>query len=203
MVERHLRARGIHDEDVLDAMLEVDRAAFVPEDLRDRAYEDRPLPIGKGQTISQPYIVAYMIENLGVRAGDRVLEIGSGCGYNAAVLSRIAGHVFSIEIVDWLTDIARSNLNAAGIRNVTVRHGDGFCGWPEEAPFDAVILTAAPAEIPAPLKEQLRIGGRLLAPVGSESQQLILLEKTGEGEFERRELLPVRFVPMTGKADEA
>lgn len=201
MIERHIRARRVRDEHVLRAMEEVERTHFVPEDLREYSYADKPLPIGGEQTISQPYIVAYMVEALGVGPGDKVLEIGSGCGYNAAVLSRIADHVYSIEIIASLADLARSNLDAAGIENVTVRHGDGFGGWSEEAPFDAVMLTAAPSEIPEPLKQQLKIGGRLLAPVGAGSQQLMLIEKTGGDEYRERPLIPVRFVPMTGEAD--
>ncbi len=202
MIERDLRGRGVRNEDVLRAMEEVERSHFVPEDLREHAYADRPLPIGREQTISQPFIVAYMAEALGVSRGDKVLEIGAGCGYNAAILSRIADHVHSIEIVEWLADMARSNLDAAGIENVTVRHGDGFAGWPAEAPFDAVMITAAPPEIPEPLKQQLKIGGRLLAPVGVGSQQLVLIEKIGEGEYREHPLIPVRFVPMTGEAGE-
>lgn len=199
IIDRHLRARGLRNEEVLGAMEEVERAIFVPEDLKQHAYEDRPLPIGKNQTISQPYIVAYMIETLGVKADDKVLEIGAGCGYNAAILSRVADHVFSIEIIEWLAELARSNLEAANIENVTVHHGDGFSGWPEEAPFDAIMLTAAPPEIPEPLKQQLKVGGRLLAPVGTGSQHLMMLEKTGEDEFEEHDLIPVRFVLMTGR----
>ena len=200
MIERHIRARGVSDEHVLRAMEEVERSHFVPEDLREYSYADGPLPIGGEQTISQPFIVAYMVEALGVSPGDKVLEVGSGCGYNAAVLSRIADHVYSIEIIEWLADLARSNLDAAGIENVTIRAGDGYYGWIEEAPFDAVMLTAAPPEVPKPLKQQLKIGGRLLAPIGTGSQQLMRIEKTGEDEYREHPLIPVRFVPMTGEA---
>lgn len=200
MIDHHLLGRGIRGEHVLRAMAEVERARFVPEDLREHAYADRPLPIGREQTISQPYIVAYMAEALGVSPGDKVLEVGAGCGYNAAILSRVADHVFSVEIIEWLADLARSNLETAGVGNVTVRHGDGYAGWPDEAPFDAVMLTAAPPEIPEPLKQQLKIGGKLLAPVGTGTQQLVLIEKTGENKYREHPLIPVRFVPMTGGA---
>ncbi|SDL27149.1 protein-L-isoaspartate(D-aspartate) O-methyltransferase [Salinimicrobium catena] len=201
MVENQLKARNIHDPKVLQAMEEVDRALFVPEDLQHKAYEDRPLPIGRDQTISQPYIVAYMAEQLQLKKTDRVLEVGTGCGYNAAVLSRLARHVFSIEIIAWLADLAVENLQKTGFENITTRYGDGYSGWVEEAPFDAIILTAAPPTIPKPLKDQLKIGGRILAPVGRINQQLLLLHKTGPDSYEEKRLLPVRFVPMTGKAD--
>lgn len=201
MIENQLKARGISDQNVLDAMQEVDRSLFVPEDKQDLAYEDRPLPIGKNQTISQPYIVAYMAENLRLDDGDKVLEVGTGCGYNAAVLSRLTKEVYSIEIIEWLAQLAVENLEKTAYENIKTRHGDGYAGWPEESPFDAIILTAAPPYIPRPLKKQLKIGGKLLAPVGKMNQKLILLHKTEEDEFEEKELLPVRFVPMTGRAD--
>lgn len=200
MIEDQLKRRGIKDPRVLQAMQEVDRKDFIPGEMKSRAYEDGPLPIGEGQTISQPYIVAYMAQELKLNPEDKVLEIGTGCGYNAAVLSRLAGHVYSIEIVEWLADLARENLEKTGIKNISTRKADGFKGWPEEAPFDAVILTAAPASIPEPLKEQLKEGGRLLTPVGTSVQRLILLEKTGKNLFKEENLLPVSFVPMTGKA---
>lgn len=201
MIENQLKARGISDQNVLDAMQEVDRSLFVPEDKQDLAYEDRPLPIGKNQTISQPYIVAYMAENLRLDDGDKVLEVGTGCGYNAAVLSRLTKEVYSIEIIEWLAQLAVENLEKTAYENIKTRHGDGYAGWPEESPFDAIILTAAPPYIPRPLKKQLKVGGKLLAPVGKMNQKLILLHKTEEDEFEEKELLPVRFVPMTGRAD--
>lgn len=201
MIERQLKARNITDPNVLRAMEEVDRALFVPEDLKSKAYEDRPLPIGKDQTISQPYIVAYMAEQLHLQPDEKILEVGTGCGYNAAVLSRLVRHVYSVEIIDWLADLAISNLEKTGIQNISTRQGDGYAGWESEAPFDAIILTAAPPRIPKPLKEQLKIGGRILAPVGRVSQKLVLLHKTGYESFEEKTLLPVRFVPMTGKAD--
>ena len=201
MIEKQLKARHITDSRVLRAMEEVDRALFVPHDLQHKAYEDRPLPIGRDQTISQPYIVAYMAEQLQLKKDDKVLEVGTGCGYNAAILSRLARHVFSIEIIAWLADLAKENIPKTGFENITTRHGDGYRGWPKEAPFDAIILTAAPPTIPKPLKEQLKVGGRILAPVGRINQQLLLLHKTGPDSFEEKRLLPVRFVPMTGRAD--
>lgn len=200
MIEHQLKARGITDPRVLEAIREVDRSAFVPEEMKEHAHEDRPLPIGNDQTISQPYIVAYMAQELGAGPGDTVLEVGAGCGYNAAVLSRMASHVYSVEIIEWLRSLAKENLEKAGIDNVTTRQGDGYRGWPEKAPFDAIILTAAPPEIPEPLKDQLKIGGTLLAPVGRMIQKLVLLEKTGANDFEESGLLPVNFVPMTGEA---
>lgn len=200
MIEKQLKGRGITDPRVIKAMREVDRVRFVPEDLQDYAYEDGPLPIGKRQTISQPYIVAYMAQELKLEPGAVVMEIGAGCGYNAAVLSRIVSHVYSIEIIEWLADLAKENIEKAGIENVTVRCGDGYQGWPERAPFDAIILTAAPPAIPQPLKQQLKVGGKLLTPIGTNIQHLVLLEKTGEGSFKEKTLLPVQFVPMTGKA---
>lgn len=200
MIERQLKGRDIIDPDVIRAMKEVDRSIFVPADIRDLTYEDRALPIGREQTISQPYIVAYMAQMLSLRPDDIVMEVGTGCGYNAAVLSRIVSHVYSVEVIEWLADLAKENLREAGISNVTTRHGDGFRGWPEEAPFDAIILTAAPPAIPEPLKLQLKIGGRLLAPVGTGMQSLVLLERTREDLFEEKPLIPVQFVPMTGEA---
>lgn len=202
MIEDQLKKRGIHDPDVLKAMWDVDRSLFVPDDMKPHAYEDRPLPIGRDQTISQPYIVAYMAQELKVKAGDIILEIGAGCGYNAAVLSKIASHVYSIEIIEWLAELASDNLQNAGIENVTTRFGDGYQGWAENAPFDGITLTAAPPYIPEPLKNQLKIGGKLLAPVGLRSQKLVLLEKIEAEKFLEKQLLLVSFVPMTGKAQE-
>lgn len=201
MIKYQLKARKIRDSNVLRAMEEVDRALFVPYDLQEKAYEDRPLPIGENQTISQPYIVAYMAEKLQLDKSQTVLEIGTGCGYNAAILSRLAKHVFTIEIIEWLAKLAKENIAMTGYENITVRQGDGYLGWPSKAPFDAIILTAAPPTIPKPLKEQLKIGGKILAPVGRLNQKLKLLHKTGEDTFKEKTLLPVRFVPMTGKAD--
>lgn len=200
MIKVQLENRGIKDERVLEAMREVDRSLFVPEEIREHAYEDRPLPIGKQQTISQPYIVAYMAQELDLKTDDVILEIGTGCGYNAAVLSRLVKHVYSIEVVEWLAELAKENLAHTGIENITTKFADGFKGWEEKAPFNAIILTAAPPSIPEPLKQQLTTGGKLLAPVGTLRQQLKLLVRTGENNFEERSLLPVSFVPMTGKA---
>lgn len=152
MIDSQLKRRDIVDPKVINAMREVDRAKFVPEDLVGRAYEDGPLPIGKEQTISQPYIVAYMAQALKLSKEDIVIEVGTGCGYNAAVLSQIVSHVYSVEIVEWLAELAKENLSNAGIENVSARVGDGYKGWPEKAPFDAIVLTAATAEIPVPLK---------------------------------------------------
>lgn len=202
MIETQLKRRGIKDPVVLQAMWEVDREFFIPEEVRDEAYYDGPLPIGRGQTISQPYIVAYMAQELKLQPDDIVLEIGTGCGYNAAVISKIVKKVYSIEVIDWLAEYAKNNLEAAGITNVTTRLGDGFKGWPEKAPFDAIMLTAAPPAIPSPLKQQLKIGGRLLAPVGINRQSLTLVERTGKSTFKEKELILVSFVPMTGRAQQ-
>lgn len=201
MIEHQLKSRGISDLNVLNAMEEVDRSLFVPEDQQDKAYEDRPLPIGKNQTISQPYIVAYMAEQLQLKKDEKVLEVGTGCGYNAAVISRLAEQVYSVEIIEWLAQLAKENLAKTGYDNITTKHGDGYSGWEEFSPFDAIILTAAPPSIPKPLKDQLKVGGRLLAPVGRLDQKLVMIHKTDENEFEEKTLLPVRFVPMTGRAD--
>ncbi|KFZ30417.1 protein-L-isoaspartate O-methyltransferase [Pseudidiomarina salinarum] len=201
MIERHLKGRDVQDSRVIEAMRAVDRSLFVPEELQEHTYDDRPLPIGKSQTISQPYIVAYMAQALQLNADDKVLEIGTGCGYNAAVLSHLAEEVYSIEIIEWLADLAKENLAKTDIRNIESRYGDGYEGWPEEAPFDAIELTAAPSKIPETLKKQLKIGGKLLAPVGKLEQELTLVERISEDEFKETKLLMVRFVPMTGKAE--
>jgi protein-L-isoaspartate(D-aspartate) O-methyltransferase len=201
MVSTQLEARGVRDPRVLDAMRRVERHRFVPEPLRDHAYEDRPLAIGHDQTISQPYIVAVMTEAARVKPGDRVLEIGTGSGYQAAVLSVLASQVYTIEIVEPLAREAGARLEALGYRNVTVRAGDGYRGWPERAPFDAILVTAAPPEIPQPLLDQLAVGGRLVAPVGEGDQALVLVERTAAG-LRRRSIIPVRFVPMTGEAQQ-
>jgi protein-L-isoaspartate(D-aspartate) O-methyltransferase len=192
--------RDITNQLVLTAMGEVPRHEFVPPQVRADAYQDQPLPIGYGQTISQPYIVALMTQVLEPAATDRVLEIGTGSGYQAAVLSRIVAHVYTIEIVEELARRADADLRRLGFTNVTVRAGDGHRGWPEEAPFDAIIVTWAPDEVPRPLIEQLRDGGRLVIPVGdlATGQDLYLLRKKGD-KVERRAILPVRFVPMTGR----
>ena len=201
MVDRQIRRRGVSDERVLKALEEVPRHWFVPEDQRGRAYDDYPLPIGYDQTISQPYIVGLMTELLKPSPGDTVLEIGTGSGYQAAVLSRVVDKVYSIEIVEPLCKRARSILNEQGYGNVEVRCGDGYDGWPEHAPFAGIILTAAPEKVPQPLLDQLADGGRLVVPEGRYNQDLVVYEKQG-GEIRRREVIPVRFVPMTGKAEE-
>lgn len=201
MIEDQLKGRDITDEDVLDAMQQVDRELFVPEDKKDRAYDDSPLPIGKSQTISQPYIVAYMAQELNLEKSDTVLEIGTGCGYNAAVLSRLVKKVYSIEIIEWLSKMAKENIEKTDYDNIEMKHGDGYEGWPENGPFDAIQLTAAPAKIPETLKKQLKIGGKILAPVGTTSQKLVRIERVSEDEYKEETLLMVRFVPMTGQAE--
>lgn len=200
MIEHQLKNRDIEDEAVLNAMQEVDRKLFVPEDMKDKAYEDSPLPIGKSQTISQPYIVAYMAQALDLKEDDKILEVGTGCGYNAAVLSRLVNKVYSVEIIEWLADLAKENLEKTDYKNIETRHSDGYEGWPEKGPFDAIQLTAAPPKIPETLKKQLKIGGKLLAPVGTSSQKLVLIERLEEDKFKEEDLLMVRFVPMTGQA---
>ena len=202
MVREQLSSRDISDQRVLAAMARVPRHEFVPEKLRARAHDDRPLPIGHDQTISQPYIVAFMTERLGLKPTDRVLEIGTGSGYQAAVLSVLVAEVYSIEIVAALAQRAEADLRRLGYTNVKVRTGDGYQGWPEAAPFDAIIVTCAPERIPQPLIEQLKDGGRMIIPVGPAwNQELILLRKQGQ-RVEQRPVLPVGFVPMTGKARE-
>lgn len=198
MVETQIASRDVSQPEVLAAMRTVPRHRFVPSDSVARAYDDRPLPIGSGQTISQPYIVAKMTELLELDADDRVLEIGTGSGYHAAVMSRVAGSVYTIEIVEELGERAKRILDELGYDNVQVRIGDGYKGWPEEAPFDAIILTAAPPRIPEPLVEQLALGGKMVVPVGSYLQDLQVLTKTEDG-LEKRTVAPVRFVPMTGE----
>ena len=198
MVERQIRERGVVDERVLEVMRTVPRERFVPPDAARHAYEDTPLAIGFGQTISQPYIVAYMTEALDVQPRHRVLEIGTGSGYQAAVLGQLAREVYTIEIVSGLARTASSVLAELGYSNVHVREGDGYAGWPEQAPFDRIIVTAAPDEIPQPLIDQLAPGGRLVIPVGSqgETQWMTIVERTGAGVVERR-TIPVQFVPFT------
>jgi protein-L-isoaspartate(D-aspartate) O-methyltransferase len=201
MVEEQIAARGVHDERVLAALRRVPRHRFVPEDVAAQSYGDHPLPIGHGQTISQPYIVGFMSAALGLDGDEKVLEIGTGSGYQAAVLSELAREVFTIEIIPELGERARSTLAELGLANVHVRVGDGYLGWPEEAPFDAILVTAAPVHVPQPLVDQLALGGRMILPVGDDRQELVLLRRTEKG-IEREEVLPVRFVPMTGIAEE-
>jgi protein-L-isoaspartate(D-aspartate) O-methyltransferase len=200
MVERQLKARGIKDERVLAAMGKVPREAFVPPESREASYEDGPLPIGYDQTISQPYIVAFMTEQLRLKPSDHVLEIGTGSGYQAAILAELAGEVYTIEIVAPLAQSAEAALQRLGYKNVHVKLGDGYKGWPENAPFDAIIVTCAPDKVPQPLTDQLKEGGRMVIPVGERfAQQLYLLEKKN-GQLRESVTLPVRFVPMSGEA---
>ncbi len=196
MVEQHLKARGIKDERVLAAMAKVPREEFIPADARPSAYEDGPLPIGYDQTISQPYVVAFMTEQLRPKRSDRVLEIGSGSGYQAAILGELVAEVYTIEIVEPLAKSAEATLQRLGYNNVHIKAGDGYKGWPEEAPFDAIIVTCAPENVPQPLVDQLKDGGRMVIPVGERfAQQLYLLEKKN-GQLKESVTLPVRFVPM-------
>lgn len=199
MVDATVAARGVTDRDVLRAMRVVPRHLFVPPEYVQLAYTDQPLPIGQGQTISQPYIVALMTELAGLGPGERVLEVGTGSGYGAAVLSVVADSVFTIEIVEPLARTAAARLESLGYANVAVRHGDGYRGWPEHAPFDAIVVTAAPDHVPEPLLSQLALGGRLVIPVGDYHQELICITRTESGDVERS-VIPVRFVPMTGEA---
>ena len=199
MVKRHIEKRGVKDKRVLAAMLKVERHLFVPTSLQSRAYGDHPLPIGLRQTISQPYIVAFMTEALKLKPGARVLEIGTGSGYQAAVLGEVAREVYSIEIIPALGERSKKLLAKLGYKNVHVAVGDGYKGWPYKAPFDAVILTASPPSIPRPLLNQLKVGGVLVAPEGVKDQRLIRITRTKKG-FKREHLMYVRFVPMTGKA---
>jgi protein-L-isoaspartate(D-aspartate) O-methyltransferase len=198
MVDEQLRARDIRDARVLDAMLRVPRHLFVPEPLRGRAYDDSPLPIGYNQTISQPYIVAFMTQALDLQPNHRVLEIGTGSGYQAAVLGFLAEAVYTIEILAPLAAQARRTLDGLGYRNITVRTGNGYLGWPEQAPFDRIMVTAAPDEVPPALVQQLKIGGLMAIPVGTVSQELRIMRRTTTS-METLRTLPVRFVPMTGK----
>lgn len=202
MVERQVAGRGVRDTAVLRVMREVPRHRFVPPEQapQEAAYNDHPLPIGHGQTISQPYIVAFMAEAARIEPGDRVLEIGTGSGYGAAVLAGLASEVYTIEIVPELAEQARGVLDELDYQNVHVRTGNGWLGWPEHAPFDAIVVTAAPDEVPPALVEQLAVGGTMVIPVGGLYQELRVLEKTPGG-LEERAALPVRFVPMVGKPD--
>jgi protein-L-isoaspartate(D-aspartate) O-methyltransferase len=198
MVDEQLRGRDIRSARVLGAMLTVPRHLFVPEPLRAEAYSDFPLSIGHDQTISQPYIVAFMTQALDVAPGHRVLEVGTGSGYQAAVLGALAKEVYTIEIVPPLADGARATLSALGYRNIQVRTGNGYMGWPEHAPYDRIMVTAAPDDIPAALLQQLKIGGLMAVPVGTVTQELRILRRTVTG-TETLSTLPVRFVPMTNK----
>jgi len=200
MVANQIAARGVRDERVLQGMRTVPRHLFVPDDVRAEAYEDGPVPIGEGQTISQPYIVGLMSELLQVGPGDRVLEVGTGSGYQAAVLAAMGCEVYSIEIRSSLAAAAQQRLASLGYKKVHVRAGDGYGGWTEVAPFAGIIVTAAPERVPEPLLEQLRVGGHLVIPVGAFYQQLKVFTRTAQG-IEERDVIPVRFVPMTGQVE--
>jgi len=204
MVKHQIKRRGVTKEGVLEAMRQVPRHLFVPQGQRNAAYADNARPIGEGQTISQPYIVAYMTEKLQLEPGDRVLEVGTGSGYQAAVLAELTSEVYTIEILETLGRTARQRLDGLGYDQVKVKIGDGYFGWKEYAPFDAIIVTCAAGHVPPPLKEQLKKGGRMLIPVGGPfwTQRLMLITRNEEGDFESEDLLPVRFVPMTGEAQD-
>lgn len=199
MVEEQIISRGIKDKKLLEAMLEVPRHKFVPEEWQEYSYSDGPLPIGYGQTISQPYIVALMTELLGLSSGDKVLEIGTGSGYQAAILSRIGCSVYTVEIVKELSESAENAIIELGYENVHFRVGDGYEGWEEYSPYDAIVVTASPPEIPQPLLDQLKTGGKMVMPVGKDHQELELITKTESGR-DIKDIIPVAFVPMTGKA---
>lgn len=202
MVKNQIERRGIRDELVLKAVQNVPRHLFVPNGIKDQAYIDSPLPIGEGQTISQPYIVAFMTEALKLNGEEKVLEIGTGSGYQAAVLAEIAKKVYTIEIVPTLARQAENLLKKLGYKNVYLKIGDGYNGWSEHAPYDAIIVTAAPGHIPQPLIDQLKKGGRMIIPVGDFYQELIVITKQSDGTIKKESVLPVRFVPMTGEAQE-
>ncbi len=198
MVEQQIRARGIEDGSVLKAMLKVPRHKFVPETLAKQAYMDSPLPIGLDQTISQPFIVAYMTEAADISKKDKVLEIGTGSGYQAAILGELAKEVYTIEIVPELAERSTQILQQLGYKNIFVKTGNGYLGLPEQAPFDAIVVTAAPDEIPQALVDQLAVGGKMVIPVGNTNQEMVVIKKTKKGVTEKR-VMQVRFVPMTGK----
>jgi protein-L-isoaspartate(D-aspartate) O-methyltransferase len=198
MVETQIKARGVKDPRVLSALLKVERHRFVPEEYLNSAYSDQPLPIGEGQTISQPYIVALMTELLELKGDEKVLEVGTGSGYQAAILGELAKEVYTIEIIESLAFVAKNRLSELGYQNIKVKAGDGYLGWPEVAPFDAIIITCAPDHIPKPLIEQLKEGGRMVVPVGAYAQELKKIVKRS-GKIETTDVIPVVFVPMTGE----
>lgn len=198
MVDEQIRQRGIREREVLKAMEQVPRHLFVPESVRPKAYEDEALPIGPGRAIYQPYVVALMTSLLDLDRGDKVLEVGTGTGYHAAILSRIAREVYSIEIDSTAASQASKRLAGLGYPNVYVRHGDGYQGWPDKGPFDAILLSVAPPRVPKPLIDQLRVGGKMVVPVGGFFQDLLVITKTADG-LEKRTVIPVRVAPMAGK----
>ncbi|PIP12284.1 MAG: protein-L-isoaspartate O-methyltransferase [bacterium (Candidatus Stahlbacteria) CG08_land_8_20_14_0_20_40_26] len=200
MVEEQIVKRGITDEKVIDAMGKVPREEFVPDNYKPYAYIDSPLPIGYEQTISQPFIVALMTYLIDLEGGKKVLEIGTGSGYGAAVLAEIAEEVYTIEILKPLAETAEERLTRLGYDNIKVRCGDGFFGWEDYAPYDAIVVTCAPGYIPRPLVDQLKIGGKMIIPVGESFQELLLVTKTEEG-IKEESIIPVRFVPMKGEAE--
>ena len=201
MVRRQIAGRGVRSQKVLEAMRKVPRERFLPQGQGVWAYDDAPLPIGDGQTISQPYIVAYMTEALALEGGEKVLEIGTGSGYAAAVLAEIAADVYTIERIEALATMAGTVLDDLGYANVHVRHGDGTLGWPEQAPFDGIVVTAGGPDVPDTLQHQLKIGGRLVMPVGKTTwyQELVRVTRVGEAEFRTEDLVSVRFVPLIGE----
>lgn len=201
MVEKQLAGRDIVNAAVLDAMRTIPRHEFVPDQHRSECYTDSPLPIGFEQTISQPYIVALMTQLAGIDSSATVLEIGTGSGYQTAILASIAARVFSLEILEPLFQRAKATLDALEFQNIELRNADGHDGWPEAAPFDAILVTAAPAQVPQSLIDQLKFGGRLIVPVGSSNQELFQITKTSVGDI-RKAIVPVKFVPMTGKSQE-
>jgi len=203
MVEEQIKQRGITDPAVLAAMEQVPRHLFVPDSARGQAYSDQPLVLGQGRTVYQPYVVALMTSLLQLKHGDKVLEIGTGSGYHAAVLSRIAREVYSVEIVEPVASLASKKLSVLGYHNIEVRTGDGYQGWPDKAPFDAILLSAAPPSLKSikSLLQQLRVGGRMVVPVGGFFQDLLVVTKTADG-LEKRQVIPVRLSPMTGKAQD-
>ena len=196
MVKDQMISRGIHEKDIIKAFLKVERHLFVPKRYRSRAYGDHPLPIGEGQTISQPYIVAFMTQVLDLKRTDKVLEIGTGSGYQAAILGELSDNVYTIEINEPLGRRAKDLLKELGYSNVKVKIGDGYKGWKEHAPFDAIIVTCAPTHVPAPLKEQLKEGGRMIIPVGEAYAQKLLYIQKIDNELKQQSEFPVRFVPM-------